>query len=52
MAFLGDAIEQLQKPTGAVRYNKDLIEEVLFERPRDLFTEVELGLFRHHFALL
>ena len=25
MAFLGDAIEQLEKPTGAVRCNKDLI---------------------------
>src|ERR1700731_3203963 len=45
MAFLGDAIEQLQKPTGAVRCNKDLIEEALFERRRDLFTEVELVFF-------
>jgi hypothetical protein len=35
MAFLGDAIEQLKKPTGAVRCNKDLIEEALFERRRD-----------------
>jgi Transposase DDE domain len=45
MAFLGDAIEQLHKPTGAVRCNKDLIEEALFERRRDLFTEVELVFF-------
>jgi hypothetical protein len=45
MAFLGDAIEQLEKPTGAVRCNKDLIEEALFERRRDLFTEVELVFF-------
>src|SRR5437879_4850542 len=45
MAFLGDAIEQLEKPTGAVRCNKDLIEEVLFERRRDLFTEAELLFF-------
>jgi Transposase DDE domain len=45
MAFLGDAFEQLPKPTGAVRCNKDLIEEALFERRRDLFTEVELVFF-------
>jgi hypothetical protein len=45
MAFLGDAIEPLEKPAGAVRSNKDLIEEALFERRRDLFTEVELVFF-------
>ena len=45
MAFLGEAIEQLEKPAGAVRCNKDLIEEALFERRRDLFTEVELVFF-------
>jgi transposase len=45
MAFLGEAIEQFQKPAGAVRCNKDLIEEALFERRRDLFTEVELVFF-------
>src|ERR1700736_4555720 len=45
MAFLGNTIEQLPKPTGAVRCNKDLIEEALFERRRDLFTEVELVFF-------
>ena len=45
MAFLGEAIEQLEKPTGAVRCTKDLIEEALFESRRDLFTEVELVFF-------
>jgi len=45
MAFLGDPIEQLDKPSGAVRCNKDLIEEALFESRRDLFTEVELVFF-------
>src|SRR5882757_4454964 len=45
MAFLGDAIEQVEKPTGAVRCTKDLVEEALFERRRDLFTEVELVFF-------
>jgi transposase len=45
MAFLGDTIEQLPKPIGAVRCNKDLIEEALFEGRRDLFTEVELVFF-------
>src|SRR6478736_2298146 len=45
MAFLGEAIEELEKPTGALRCTKDLIEEALFERRRDLFTEVELVFF-------
>ena len=45
MAFLGEAIEQLEKPTGAVRCTKDLVEEALFENRRDLFTEVELVFF-------
>jgi transposase len=45
MAFLGEAIEQLEKPTGAVRCTKDLVEEALFESRRDLFTEVELVFF-------
>src|SRR6478735_680059 len=36
---------RLWKPTGALRCNKDLIEEALFERRRDLFTEVELVFF-------
>ena len=45
MAFLGEAIEELEKPTGAVRCTKDLVEEALFERRRDLFTEVALVFF-------
>ena len=45
MAFLGEAIEELEKPPGAVRCTKDLVEEALFERRRDLFTEVELVFF-------
>jgi len=45
MAFLGEAIEELETPTGAVRCTKDLVEEALFERRRDLFTEVELVFF-------
>jgi hypothetical protein len=42
MAFLGEAIEELEKPTGAVRCTKDFVEEALFDRRRDLFSEVEL----------
>ena len=45
MGFLGDPIEQLEKPTGAVRCTKDLIEESLFDSRRDLFTEVDLVFF-------
>ena len=45
MAFLGEAIEELETPTGAVRCTKDLVEEALFDRRRDLFTEVELVFF-------
>ena len=45
MAFLGEGIEELEKPTGAVRCTKDLVEEALFDRRRDLFTEVELVFF-------
>ena len=45
MAFLGEAIEPLEKPTAAVRCTKDLVEEALFESRRDLFTEVELVFF-------
>ena len=45
MAFLGDPIEQLEKPTGAVRCTKDLIEESLFDSRRDLFSEVDLVFF-------
>jgi hypothetical protein len=53
MAFLGQEIESKgQKTLGTPRRLKDLIEEELFERRRDLFTEVDLGLFRHHLTLL
>ena len=43
MAFLGQEIEPKgQKTLGSPRCLKDLIEEELFERRRDLFTEVDL----------
>src|ERR1700676_5125109 len=46
MAFLGEGIElKAQKPLGTPRCLKDLIEEELFERRRDLFTEVDLVFF-------
>jgi transposase len=46
MAFLGQEIESKgQKTLGTPRCLKDLIEEQLFERRRDLFTEVDLVFF-------
>jgi hypothetical protein len=46
MAFLGQEIEsKSQKTLGTPRCLKDLIEEELFERRRDLFTEVDLVFF-------
>jgi hypothetical protein len=46
MAFLGEGIESKgQKTLGTPRCLKDLIEEELFERRRDLFTEVDLVFF-------
>jgi len=46
MAFLGQEIEPKgQKTLGSPRCLKDLIEEELFERRRDLFTEVDLVFF-------
>jgi hypothetical protein len=46
MAFLGDEIQPKgQKTLRTPRCLKDLIEEELFERRRDLFTEVELVFF-------
>jgi Transposase DDE domain len=46
MGFLGETIEpEGEKILGIARCNKDLIEEVLFERRRDLFTEVDLVFF-------
>jgi len=46
MAFLGSEINpEGQKTLGMPRCVKDLIEEELFERRRDLFTEVDLVFF-------
>src|ERR1700751_2431258 len=46
MAFLGQEIEPKgPKTLGSPRWVKDLIEEELFERRRDLFTEVDLVFF-------
>jgi transposase len=46
MAFLGQEIEPKgQKTLGTPRCLKDLIEEELFERRRDLFTQVDLVFF-------
>ena len=46
MAFLGQEIESKgQKTLGSARCLKDWIEEELFERRRDLFTEVDLVFF-------
>jgi transposase len=46
MAFLGQEIElKGPKTLGSPRCLKDLIEEELFERRRDLFTEVDLVFF-------
>jgi hypothetical protein len=41
MAFLGVSIASTGEPAGAVRCNKDLIEEALFKRGRDQFAEVD-----------
>ena len=52
MAFLGQEIESKgQKTLGRPRCLKDLIEEELFERRRDLFTEVDQT-WRYHPLLL
>ena len=45
MAFLGGALEDAPGVLGSPRCVKDLIEEALFERRRDLFTEVDLVFF-------
>jgi hypothetical protein len=46
MAFLGEALPAKEQPaSGPVRCTKDLLEERLFDRRRDLFTEVELVFF-------
>jgi transposase len=45
MAFLGDPLEEPSKVLGSPRCVKDRIEEALFDRRRDLFTEVDLVFF-------
>jgi Transposase DDE domain len=46
MAFLGEPLPAKGQPAaGPVRCTKDLLEELLFDRRRDLFTEVELVFF-------
>jgi transposase len=46
MAFLGEPLPAKEQPaSGPVRCIKDLLEERLFDRRRDLFTEVELVFF-------
>jgi Transposase DDE domain len=48
MGWLGDELpptEQVDKTPFAPRCNKDLIEEALFARRRDLFTELQLVFF-------
>jgi Transposase DDE domain len=46
MAFLGEPLPSPElSSTGPVRCTKDVLEERLFERRRDLFTEVELVFF-------
>jgi transposase len=45
MAFLGDPLEEKATVLGSPRCIKDRIEEALFDRRRDLFTEVDLVFF-------
>ena len=45
MAWLGETIGERGAKAGWERSTKDLIEEELFERRRDLFTEVEVVFF-------
>jgi hypothetical protein len=45
MAFLGEPVPNPGASAGPIRCTKDLLEERLFERRRDLFTEVELVFF-------
>jgi len=46
MAFLGEALDEQDGATPfSPRCNKDLIEETLFERHRDLFTGLDLVFF-------
>jgi len=45
MAFLGDPLPEKDLVLGSPRCVKDRIEEALFDRRRDLFTEVDLVFF-------
>jgi hypothetical protein len=45
MAFLGEPLKAEGASAGPVRCTKDVLEEILFDRRRDLFTEVELVFF-------
>ena len=45
MAFLGEPLDEPATVLGSPRCVKDLIEEELFDRRRDLFTEVDLVFF-------
>ena len=45
MAFLGEPLPQAPGTLGSPRCVKDRIEEALFERRRDLFTQVDLVFF-------
>lgn len=45
MAFLGAPLPEAASVLGSPRCVKDLIEETLFERRRDLFTEIDLVFF-------
>lgn len=45
MAFLGGSLKDADMVLGSPRCVKDEIEEILFDRRRDLFTEVDLVFF-------
>jgi transposase len=45
MAFLGDPVDEKATVLGSPRCVKDALEEALFERRRDLFSEVDLVFF-------
>ena len=42
MAWLGETVEEASRPSPAPRCVKDVIEERLFERRRDLFTDLSV----------
>ena len=45
MGWLGEALEDPEPDTPSPRRTKDLIEEALFARRRDLFTDLDLVFF-------